>query len=127
MIAVSSSSSTIESFQYNQCNLDDIMIAKLTKLIREKEFGKRFGPPFLIFSFGIDKQHASILTSCKFENLIFREPYLLSNGVFNVVNELHSSTTATIDYTCYTSWIKLAGDYLAALSCVIALNQSHHF
>ena len=117
MIAVSSSFSTIESFQFSKCNLDDVMIAKLADLVEEKKFGKRFGQPYLIFSYGIDKEHANILKSCKFENVIFRGPYLLSNGIFNVINKLHKSTTAVIDYTWYTSWIKLAGDYLAAVLC----------
>ena len=117
MIAVSSSSSTIESFQFSKCNLDDVLIAKLKDLVEEKKFGKRFGQPYLIFSYGIDKQRADILKSCKFENVIFRGQYLLSNGIFNVINELHNSTTAVIDYNWYTSWIKLAGDYLAAVLC----------
>ena len=117
MIAVSSSSSTIESFQFSKCNLDDLLIAKLKDLIEEKKFGKRFGQPYLVFSYGIDKQRADILKSCKFETVIFRGPYLLSNGIFNVINELHNSTTAVIDYNWYTSWIKLAGDYLAAALC----------
>jgi len=116
MIVVLSSPSTIEGFQYHKCNLDDLMVTKLTDLVKEKHYGKKFGP-CIAFSLGINKQCASILTSCRFKELVLRGSYPLSNGIFNVINELHSSTTAIIDYNWYSSWIKLAGDYLAAVLC----------